>query len=533
MRRWNGWGDDATGYVLSEQATAFLENVVDQGMPPEDARLTDVLRTVPSSRLPDHSQVSKDPLTRLRHARGQSLPDWVALRSGQIPAFPDGVAFPASVEEVQALVRYAEDADACIIAYGGGTSVVGHINPEVGGQPCLTVDMRRLCQLVRSDRESQLFTFGAGIAGPDLEAQLRAKGYTLGHFPQSFELSTLGGWIATRSTGQQSLGYGRIERLFAGGRVICPAGVLELSSHPASAAGPDLRQVVLGSEGRLGILVEATMRATPLPETEGFHGMFLPDWDSGLAAAREVIQARLPLSMLRLSTPAETTITLVLAGHERLIGALERLVALRGAGADKCLLILAFTGNEAVVSSARKEALHILGRHGAGTGAPGVGRAFGSQWAKARFRTPYLRNTLWERGYAVDTLETAVPWSKVAATVEGIETALRSALSEIGERVHVFTHLSHVYPTGSSIYTTFLFRLALDPEETLRRWRQLKQTASEAIVAQGATISHQHGVGTDHAPYLPAEKGELGMAALRALSRELDPDGIMNPGKLF
>jgi alkyldihydroxyacetonephosphate synthase len=391
------------------------------------------------------------------------------------------------------------------------------------------VDLSRLNRLRRFDAASHLATFGAGITGPDLEAQLRARGCTLGHLPQSFECSTLGGWIVTRSSGQQSLGYGRIEKLFAGGRLEAPAGTLELPPFPASAAGPDLREVILGSEGRMGILTEATVRVTPLPQMEAFHAVFFPDFERGMEATREIMQARLPLSMLRLSTVVETQTTLALAGHERLIGALERMLQMRGVGEGKCMLLLGFSGREEVAKVARKEPLGLAGVRGG----VHVGRTFGKEWHKSRFRTPYLRNTLWELGYAIDTLETATDWANVPAMIEAIELALHSGLEEVGERVHVFTHLSHLYPYGSSTYTTYLYRIAPDPEETLRRWQILKAAASQAIVAHGGTISHQHGVGTDHLPYLPSEKGTLGMAAIEDLCQRFDPGGIMNPGKLI
>jgi alkyldihydroxyacetonephosphate synthase len=537
VRRWNGWGDDTVTYPLHDGPRQFLEGLVGPGTAPRDASLEAVVAAVPPSRLPTHPLVFDDPADRVRHARGQSLPDWIALRSGRIPAFPDGVAYPTTDIQVRDLIRYAGQAGACIIPYGGGTSVVGHVNPPPGSAsasgkgcgPILTVDLGRLNGLRRFDEVSQLATFGAGVTGPDLEAQLRARGCTMGHFPQSFELSTLGGWIVTRSGGQQSLGYGRIEKLFAGGLLESPAGTLQMPPFPASAAGPDLREVVLGSEGRLGVLTEATIRVAPLPETEAFHAVFFPDFGQGREAVRQMMQARLPLSMLRLSTAVETQTTLALAGRERLIGALERLLALRGVGDGKCMLLLGFTGREAMVKSARKEALGIAGMHGG----VHVGRTFGREWHKSRFRTPYLRNTLWDLGYAIDTLETATDWANVPVMVDAIEAALRSGLEAIGERVHVFTHLSHLYPYGSSIYTTYLYRIASDPDETLRRWQVLKEAASLAIVAHDGTISHQHGVGVDHLPYLAGEKGPLGMAVLGDLCRRFDPEGIMNPGKLM
>ena len=531
MRRWNGWGDDAVVYHTPPKAVDFLVERVGAGHSPREATLGEAMAAVPAARSFDHPMIHDDPLERLRHARGQSFPDWVALRSGRIDAFPAGVAYPLAEADLAALLDVASQAGAQVIPYGGGTSVVGHINPAPDAPPALTVDLSRMNRLLSLDTASRLATFGAGVAGPDLEAQLRARGFTLGHYPQSFEYSTLGGWIASRSSGQQSLGFGRIEDLFAGGVLISPAGRLEMLPAPASAAGPDLRHLVLGSEGRMGIVSEATVRVSSLADHEetAVHGVFLPDWERAHVAARTLAQADLPLSMLRLSTPTETETTLALAGHERMIGALERVIGWRGVRDEKCMLLVGFTGREAVVKAARGEALELLGQFGG----VHVGRSFGNQWYKNRFRTPYLRNTLWELGYGVDTLETATSWSAAPGLVSAIERALETALARFDERIHVFTHLSHVYSSGCSIYTTYLFRLADDPDETLARWCALKAAASEAIVAARATISHQHGVGVDHAPYLPAEKGALGMAVLQDVCRRFDPAGLMNPGKLI
>ncbi len=531
MRRWNGWGDDTIDYPLSARAMAFLEEAVGAAVPPRDVSLAEALAAVPASRL---AGAAREPAIhvaaddRLRHARGQSLPDWVALRGGRVSAFPDGVAYPVTPAEVARLLAYAAEVDARLIPYGGGTSVVGHINPEPGSRPVLTVNMRRMNRLLRLDAISQLATFGAGVAGPELEAQLRARGFTLGHYPQSFEYSTLGGWVVTRSSGQQSLGYGRIESLFAGGTLLAPAGETVLPPFPASAAGPDLRQLVLGSEGRLGILTDVTVRVSPLPEHEEFHAFFFPGFIEGTTAVRRIVQARLPLSLLRLSTPTETRTTLALAGHERLIGLLETMLGVRGVGDEKCLMLCGFTGRSTMMRDARQVVIDITKEHGG----VNAGRRFGEQWIEGRFRTPYLRNTLWERGYAVDTLETATTWEIVPRLLADIESALHSALED-GEHVHVFTHLSHVYPHGASIYTTYLFRLAADPDVNLARWAALKGAASRAIVSGGGTISHQHGVGRDHAPYLAAEKGEVGLAALADVLARFDPDGRLNPGVLI
>jgi alkyldihydroxyacetonephosphate synthase len=528
MRRWNGWGDDTIDMPIGEGALRFLEEKLGPGTAPPDAAFEAVCAQLAPSCLPPHALVDTSPAVRLTHALGQSLPDWLRLRYGRIDAAPDGVAFPESAEEVRALIRYAIDAGAAVVPYGGGTSVCGHLD-AARGRPTLSVDVKRLRALTNLDRASLLATFGAGVAGPDLEAQLRAHGYTLGHFPQSFEYSTLGGWVVTRSSGQQSLRYGRIEQLFAGGRVETPQGLLEIPTFPASSAGPDLRELVLGSEGRLGILTEATVRISPVPEFEAFHAVFLPDWERAEQAVRTIVQARLGLSMLRLSNPVETATMLTLAGHARQVALLETLLRLRGAGAGKCMLLVGASGAKAQARAALAAALKIARRHG------GVhaGRGLGERWKKNRFRNVYLRNAAWERGYAIDTVETALDWPRVSPAMRALEQAAVDALAADGEKVHAYTHLSHLYPQGASVYTTFIWRLAGNYEADLARWRRLKTAASRAIVASGGTISHQHGVGTDHAPWLHAEKGRLGMEALGALFRQFDPDGCMNPGKLL
>ncbi len=529
MRRWNGWGDEQTTYHLADSAAAYLAERIGPGQPAPDAGLEQSLAAVPASHLAAHPLVSPDAAARLLHARGQSLPDWVALRSGRIGAYPDGVACPENDTQVQALFTFAGQSGAHIIPYGGGTSVVGHINPQAGDTPVLTVDLSHMNRLLALDETSRLATFEAGVNGPDLERQLNERGYTLGHYPQSFELSTLGGWIAARSSGQQSYYYGRIEDLFAGGHVETPQGPLDLPLHPASAAGPDLRQVVLGSEGRLGIITRATVRVRPLPTSEAFYGVFFPTWEAGMAAMRQLAQERVGVSMARLSNAVETETTLRLSGKDDLVAWAERGLGLIGYGPGRCLMIFGVTGQPAGVRHDLGQARRIARAHGGLF----TGQTAGKIWRKSRFLAPYLRNVLWERGYAVDTLETAVPWAQVPATAEAMQQALRGALAPWDERLWVFAHLSHIYVDGASIYVTYIFRRAADPAETLARWQALKAAASQAVLAHAGTISHQHGVGSDHAPYLPAEKGELGMALLHQMAHTLDPQGMLNPGKLL
>ncbi|WP_376694152.1 FAD-binding oxidoreductase [Wenzhouxiangella sp. EGI_FJ10409] len=540
MRRWNGWGEASVEMALPTSAKSLLVELLGPSAPLVDAKLADVVARVPRSRLAgiDHALLEFDAETRVRHARGQSLPDWLALRSGEIGVFPDAVARPESGEQVRELLRLAVEHDFIVIPYGGGTSVAGHITPARSKRPIVTLALTKMNRLLDLDEVSGVASFGAGARGPEVEAQLRARGYTLGHFPQSWELSTLGGWVASRSSGQQSIRYGRIEQLFAGGRVETPAGPLDLPTFPASAAGPDLRELVLGSEGRLGVITEVRVRVSPLPDDEIFETLFLPDWTRAFECARELARRRIDLSMLRLANPAETFTGLRLAVDEGQLGWFERWLRLRGIGADKCMLTLGYTGDHVAVGEARRQSRAILKRYGAA--APMAGK-LGRKWAHGRFRYPYLREALWKLGYAVDTFETALDWSRVDGYIRDVEARVGKALAACDdngganrdEPVHVFTHLSHVYRQGSSAYTSYLFRVGEDYDTTLERWRRIKAVASQAVVDWGGTISHQHGVGRDHAPYLKAEKGELGLSALATVFGRFDPDGRMNPGVLL
>jgi len=528
MRRWNGWGDEADDTRLGAAGRRFLEARIGPATPPVDATLADVVAAVAPSRLDAHPQLSADPELRVRHARGQSFPDLVGLRSGRLEAVPDAVARPVDDNEVRALLDRAGAIGARLIPYGGGTSVVGGVSVRPMSDPVITVDLARLAGVRALDERSGLVTVGSGTTGPDLGTALAARGLTVGHEPQSWELATVGGWVAARGSGLRSMGAGRIEQLFAGGRLQAPAGTLEMPPYPGSAAGPDLRQLVLGSEGRLGILTDVVLRTMPLPELDRMEAWALPGWAVGHEAARAIAQARPGLSLLRLSTPAETGTLLAFADRAAQTAALGTYLRVRRQPADWALLLLGVAGRRRVARAARAEAAAIL-RSFHAVRVP----ALAATWSRTRFRSPYLRNALWSTGYGSDTLETATDWGRVPALVSRLETSIGDALAPRGERVHVFTHLSHLYPTGSSLYLTFLFRLGPDPDETLDRWWTIKRAASEAIVAEGATISHHHGVGTDHAPYLAAEKGPLGMAALASIVRTFDPEGLMNPGVLL
>lgn len=528
MKRWRGWGNSETDYPLAETARAYLVQQVGEPLTLEDVSEEQILNEVPPSRLEPGQGLLCDSIVRAAHARGQSLPDWVAVHSGQIGEFPDAVAYPESEADLELLMELARTKNAVLIPYGGGTSVLGHINPTGGDHPVICVDLSHMDQLIELDEGSRMAVFQAGVAGPSLEDQLGARGYTLGHFPQSFEYSTLGGWIATRSVGQQCYRYGRIDEMFLGGRLLTPAGWWDMPALPASAAGPDLRQVALGSEGRLGIISQAAVRVHRKPPKEEFQAVFFPNWEAGAAAVREIVQAGVDVSMLRLSDPDETWTTLQLSGKDKLVRLARSGLKLVGIGDERCLLIYGLSGVEDDCQHARWQVLTFCKKYGGFA----VDFFIGKMWRKTRFLTPYLRNTLWQQGFALDTLETCQPWSKVLQTVTAVKNELQTGLQPVGEKPLVFAHLSHLYDIGASTYITYLWRRSADPSQTLANWQALKKAASDKIVEMGGTISHQHGVGVDHRPYLEAEKGLVGMKLLADICRSVDPDGRMNPGKL-
>ena len=533
--RWNGWGNISINKKVSPHGAKLIKSHIGKTKKLSSVSLQQVLKTVPKSRLPAAmtklATVSIDKEVRLRHARGQSFPDWIAMHSGAFEVFPDGVAFPESTADVETLLTLASEHDLIVIPFGGGTSVVGHINPQKGSRPVLTIAMSKMDQLIDLDTESQIATFGAGTQGPSVEAQLDAQGYRLGHYPQSWELSTLGGWIAARSSGQQSLGYGRIEQMFAGGTLVTPQGVLNIADIPASSAGPDLREMMMGTEGRAGIFTEVKMRVQPQPEEELFKVAFLPNWEAGKEVLRQAVQKNVRLSMLRLSNAVETDAHIHLGTSPSQFLAISTYLKARGLSSDKVMLTYGVSGDKAQNKLALTQFNKLLKQHGSVTGK--ITDIMGSVWAHGRFKFPYLRGTLWDKGIMVDTFETATNWNNIDEQMQQMQEAVRTSLTDEGEEVMAFTHISHVYKQGASLYTTYFFRAAKDHATTLKRWQKIKQAASLSLANGTATISHQHGVGRDHAPYLAAEKGKLGIQVTRDMLKSLDPEQRMNPGVLI
>jgi len=547
--RWNGWGRLGESTGLSPAREQWLRTelgrLLQQGFTPSPAPVAlEQIQLAPCKLKPESQNalraacgdngVSTSSLERVTHGLGRSLPDLLRLRRGDVPHAPDAVVYPASEGAVASVLRIAADANLAVIPFGGGSSVVGGVEALMlrGQAGALCLDTTRLDALVRIDRENLTATFQAGIDGPALEAALRPHGLTLGHFPQSFEFSTLGGWIATRSSGQSSSGYGAIEDMLVSVRVMTPEGVIRTLSVPRSAAGPDLNGLVLGSEGTLGVIVEATLRVHDAPAVLEDRGMLFRSFADGVASVRDATREGVHVAVMRLSDAAETVLaqTLRRDPSRRFDPATAALALLArfGYGEGRTALVYAVEAESRRKASPALRRMFSIGRrHG---GMP-LGSSPGRAWRRDRFRTPYLRDWLLDQGIAVDTFETALSWGRLES---GHDTVLR-AMQRAAE-IHAgaglsMAHLSHSYPDGGCLYFTLLY--PLDHANELLQWEAIKREVTEAIVAAGGTISHHHGVGVDHLPWLAREKGALGLAALRAARTALDPRGLMNPGKLL
>lgn len=456
---------------------------------------------------------TRDDAARALHLGGKSTPDLLRRRLDDLQAAPDAVVSSASHDEVAAVIGTCRDRGIAVVPFGGGTSVVGGVDPETGPhRAVIALDLSRTAALLDLDETSLLATFGAGTTGPQAEELLSARGLTLGHFPQSYEYASLGGYAATRSSGQASRGYGRFDDLVHALRVAAPAGELRLGTAPASAAGPDLRQLVLGSEGAFGVITEVTVRVRPIPPATAYGAWTFPDFESGAAAFREATQRGIRPTVLRLSDAAETRVNAAMGGH---------LSRMRG-----CLAIATFEGSTSAEARAAHDALDaVFSRHAAASRGEDPARS----WERGRFAAPALRDALMDIGVLAETLETATTWAQLPALKRAVTDALATTLEAGGTKPIVMCHISHVYPAGASLYFTVVAALADDPQT---QWREAKDAASRAIGTAHGTITHHHAVGRDHRPYLEAEVGTLGIDILRAVKATLDPTGIMNPGAL-
>jgi alkyldihydroxyacetonephosphate synthase len=464
---------------------------------------------------------------RLRHATGRGYVDLARLRSGKLEAAPDAVVLPANAAEVRRVLELCATEGVAVVPFGGGTSVVGGVEPLRGNhERVISLDLTRLRD-VAVDSRSLTARLGAGLRGPEAEAELAKHGLVLGHYPQSFEYATIGGFAATRSAGQASSGYGRFDSLVSSVRLIAPAGDLRTLATPHTAAGPALRELVVGSEGAFGVIPDVTVRVRPVPRKRRYEAWMAESFEAGAEIVRALAQGPGLPDVIRVSDEEETEVSLALSGPRGIAGSLfgSYLGLRRRRGG--ALIVVGFEGDEDSV--ARRRALSVRELHRGG--AAYLGQSAGRSWEHGRYQGPYLRDTLMGMGAMAETLETSHTWSELARLHTAVGSAIRDSLAAQGTPGLVFCHLSHAYPDGASLYFTFISRTLVGEE--LEQWHRVKRAASEAIVACGATITHHHAIGRDHAPYMEAEVGETGLELLRAAKEQLDPAGIMNPGKLL
>ncbi|MET0782337.1 MAG: FAD-binding oxidoreductase [Microbacterium sp.] len=516
---WDAWGTQTTR--LPPGAKALVATVLSGKSHPVPRRTAPTL-TPPRldegdiralSAVVGDDAVTIDESERTLHLGGKSTPDLLQRRLDELQSAPDGVVSPASHAETLAVLAVCDERGIAVVPFGGGTSVVGGVSPDSGGQSrVIALDLARTAGMWNLDETSLLATLGAGTTGPQAEELLNARGYTLGHFPQSFEYASIGGYAATRSSGQASRGYGRFDDLVHALRIATPVGELRLGRAPASAAGPDLRELFLGSEGAFGVITEVTLRIRPVPTATAYGAWTFPDFARGAAALRDLTQRGIRPTVLRLSDASETRTNALMGGH---------LTRARG-----CLAVATFEAHDSAEARAALESTDALfRRHSASPRGDEPARS----WERGRFASPALRDTLLDIGVLAETLETATTWANLVTLKEAVTDALTASLSADGTKPIVLCHISHVYPAGASLYFTVVAALTTDPAG---QWGRAKDAASRAIGGAGATITHHHAIGRDHRPYLEAEIGALGIAVLRAVKDTLDPRGIMNPGVL-
>jgi alkyldihydroxyacetonephosphate synthase len=531
---WWGWGDPAVKPELDGEALGVLRERLGELEPWPLAAQLDQFKLPPAQPLPaavidavGAESVFSGHEDRLRHASGRGYVDLARMRLGSLDAAPDAVLVPPDAEALRRLLDACAREGVAIVPFGGGTSVVGGVEPLRGAhERLISLDLGAFRE-VSVDHRSLTARLGAGLRGPEAEAALAREGVTLGHFPQSFEYATIGGFAATRSAGQASSGYGRFDALVSSVRLLAPSGDLETLATPHTAAGPALRELVIGSEGVLGVIPDVTVRVRPAPSVRRYEAWIAAGFEAGAEIVRGLAQGPGLPTVIRVSDEEETQGSLALSGPRGSAGRLfDRYLGLRRRRGG-ALMIVGFEGEEESVSRRRALTVRAL-RAG---GAVYLGQGAGSSWEHGRYQGPYLRDTLMEMGAMVETLETSHTWTHLGELHEAVSKAISGALEAQGTPGFVWCHLSHAYPDGASLYFTFAARALRGTE--LDQWRAVKEAACEAIVSSGATITHHHAVGRDHARYMRAEVGETGLDALRAVKQQLDPAGIMNPGKLL
>ncbi|HEV7888692.1 MAG TPA: FAD-binding oxidoreductase [Acidimicrobiales bacterium] len=517
-RSWWGWGWEDEALTpeqsgnLAAAVAARLGVEVDVATPPA---LSDIGLPPPRVHPPDALArlCSTDPYDRASHTYGKSFRDIVRGFAGDFDAAPSFVAYPESEADVVALLDWCADTNAHATPYGGGSSVVGGV--ECAG--AVSIDMTRMDRVLEIDRVSRAARIQAGALGPVLEEQLRPEGYTLRHYPQSFEFSTLGGWLATRSGGHFATNYTHIDDFCQSLRVVTPAGISESRRLPGSGAGPSPDRLFLGSEGTLGIITEAWMRMQDRPVHKASAGVRFGSFTEGAAAARAIGQAALFPANCRLLDPGEA-------------------MTAAGVTTGEALLVLGFESADHPVDAWMARAVELVQDHG-GTLPEGVRTSSDTRpdaagaWRGSFLRAPYSRDALVAMGMVVETFETAVTWDRFGDLHGTVTAAVEKALAEVCGGGWVTCRFTHVYPDGPAPYFSVIAPGRRGSQ--IAMWDEVKSAASEALLAAGGTITHHHAVGRDHRPWYDRQRPEPFAAALRAAKSALDPAGVLNPGVLF
>jgi len=546
MMKWWGWGSVDVEFPMAHKPALWPWICEQVGLPaeaeptgpvprsavvlPEPVVNTAFLGAVEKALKPE--QILRGEDERLLHAYGKSYPDLLRVRRGQVDRAPDAVILPAGHADVEAVVRAAHAHGVIVIPFGGGTNIVGGVNPP-GGERRMVVslDLRNMNRILAMDEASQTATIEGGALGPKLEEDLQRRGWSLGHHPDSFEFSTLGGWLATRSAGMQSDAYGKIEDMVVSLRMVTPAGTLTTRPAPRAATGPDLNQMAVGSEGVLGVITEATMRVHPNPPVRAYHGFLFPNFEAGYQAIYECATGRFPPSLFRLSDARETDLAFHMkrpdTGLKALVtGAFKTYLARKGYAAP-CLMIVGFEGRPEAVNPLRAGAFGILKKHQGFH----LGTKVGASWSRDKYNLPYLRDYVMDYGVMADVAETSTVWSNLLPLYHAAKKRLEDRFRADNKPFYLGCHISHTYKTGASLYFTFAAHMT--PGRELEEYYRYKRLITEAFVTHGGTLSHHHAVGIEHQDWIEREVTPTGVRALRGLKAALDPGGIMNPGKLI
>ena len=528
--KWWGWGDPERRLELGASAQAMLGERLGKAEPVERAGLEQV-RLPEARELPAPIAGVADPMHR--ESRGSARPSDAAIRISS--AFgtasrqrPDAVLRPVDQAQLAAVLAACAAAGVAVVPFGGGTSVVGGVEALRGEHSSvIALDLRAL-RHVTVDRTSLTARLGPGLLGPEAEAALGAEGLTIGHFPQSFEYASIGGFAATRSAGQASAGYGRFDDLVSAVEMTTTAGPIRTLQTPHTAAGPALRQLVLGSEGTLGVISDVTVRVRPAPPLRRYEAWVAESWEAGREIVRALAQAQALPDVTRLSDESETEISLALSGTEGLKRSLlDGYLALRRRRGG-CMLITGWEGEPDSVERRRALSSRLIRKGGAG----GLGTLPGKSWLHGRFDGPYLRDELMDQGYLVETLETSQTWSAWRRLYEGVGGAIADAMDRTGGTPGSSCVTSRT-PTPTAPRCISPSSAAPRTGAEIDQWREPEVDRLRGDRRRGGTITHHHAVGRDHVPYMRAEVGEIGIDALRALKVRLDPAGVMNPGKLL